>query len=803
MLITMLGVGIFAGLKISRDAMVNELNTYIKDTNLYDFQLVSTLGFTEEDLEVFEALSGITQAEGNFNADVLFLYDGNEEALTLYTMPKIINVPQLLSGRLPQAANECVVCDKYFTDEDIGKTITVAESNADETMDYFKEKEYLITGIVQSSLYIGAYQGTTSIGSGSIYGFAYVLPEAINAEFFTSIYLSLDSEENVYSEEYKQAVSAEKSAVENLLEERVSVRYNELYGDLTNEMIEQMGLVIDEPKTYILTRSENTGYVSFESDTDIVAGISNIFPVFFFLIALLICITTMARMVEEERTQIGTLKALGYGSASIALKYIVYAGSASVLGWALGYFVGTLVIPKVIWAAYGVLYHFSSLTYIGSLPLALVTLIASVACSQIAVIFCCWRELSSVPAESMRPKPPKTGKRILLERIAFLWNRLSFLMKVSIRNVFRYKKRLLMMILGVSGCTALLIAGFGIKDSVQDVANYQYDEIMIFDMSVTLASADTRNDYDPQAEFLTQSGYKEEDCIFLNISSAEIVASDAAEVLSVYLSATDATDLSNFVHFQRNNHDLNLPDDGEALISAGIANKKNLSVEDSLTLKTSDNETLTFKVSGIFDNYVSNYIYISSNTYENILGKPYVPNHAYVLLGDNHDQQTETARLLELSSVSSVTLQDNQRDNINDSLTSIDYVVLMVVICAAALAFIVIYNLTNINIIERTREIATIKVLGFYPNESASYVLRENLILAGIGGILGLILGKYLHRLIMSMLVVTTVSFDVRVSTFSYLFSFLLTLIFALIVNLMMYGKLDRIPMADSLKTVE
>lgn len=369
-------------------------------------------------------------------------------------------------------------------------------------------------------------------------------------------------------------------------------------------------------------------------------------------------------------------------------------------------------------------------------------------------------------------------------------------MKVSVRNVFRYKKRLVMMILGISGCTALLVAGFGIRDSVQNVANYQYDEIMKYDLNVTFAKDFSAADAE---SFLTDSGTNKEKCAFLNISSSEIFANNTSGDASLVVS--DSPDLSAFLDFRNGEDAIPYPADADAIISKKLARDLSLGTGDVLDLETSDGKKLTLTVSGVFDNYVSDYVYTSANTCAEQWGSAPAYNSAYIIT--EKDCNKTASELLNIEDVSYVALNEDMRAHINNSLSSIDYIVLLVTFCAGALAFIVMYNLTNINIIERTREIATIGVIGFYPRESASYVLRENLILSGIGAVFGLALGNLLHKFIMSMLVVGGVMFDERISFFSYAISLVLTIVFALIVNIVMYRKLKAIPLAESLKTVE
>jgi len=794
MAIMLLGVGLFSGLKISKIAMVDEYNGYVEETGLFDFHLLSTLGFSEDDAQAVSTLPGVETAECCFSADTLLSFDGSESAYKIFTLPDEINKLTLVAGRLPESGTECVADASVFSESDIGSVLQISDNNEDSVREQFAQTEYTIVGIVKTPLYIGSGRGTTAIGGGTLEGFVFMDSESVKSEIYTDIWLSLTERAYVYSDEYKEIIERYTSAVTELCDSMVQDRYEALTANIPPDQLPYADIL--QPSAYVLTRESNEDYVSFQRDTQIVYGVSNIFPVFFFLVAILICITTMSRMVDEERTQIGSLKAMGYGSFEISKKYILYASSASFIGWLIGFFVGTGLIPQVLWMVYGSIYRFASLSYLFSPSLAIGTLAVCLVCSISAVLFSCYKELSQTPAQAMRPKAPKNGKRVFLEFIPFLWKSLSFLMKVSVRNVFRYKKRLIMMMLGISGCTALLVAGFGIRDSVQNVANYQYDEIMKYDLSVIFAK-----DLSAAAveSFLIDSGMKKENSAFLNISSAEIFANNTSGDASLVIS--DSSDLSAFLNFHRGEEEIPYPADDDAIISKKLARDLSLGAGDSLELETADGKKLMLTVSGVFDNYVNDYVYISADTCAEQCGSVPAYNSVYIITDKNCNEAA--SELLNIENVSHVSLNEDMRMRINNSLSSIDYIVLLVVVCAGALAFIVMYNLTNINIIERTREIATIGVIGFYPRESASYVLRENLILSGIGAVLGLVLGKLLHKFIMSMIVVGGVMFDDRISLFSYAVSLILTIVFALIVNIVMYGKLKKIPLAESLKTVE
>lgn len=555
---------------------------------------------------------------------------------------------------------------------------------------------------------------------------------------------------------------------------------------------------IADPTVYILERSSNIGYACFENDASIVEAISTVFPIFFFLVAALVCITTMTRMVDEQRTQIGVLKALGYSRANIIGKYIFYSGSASFLGAVLGVLVGSYVFPKVIWRAYQMMYSFAENEFYFSFPLAAFSVVSYLICSIGATLLACGHELSEVPAQLIRPKAPKNGKRIFLERIPFLWNHLSFLRKVSIRNVFRYKGRMFMMVLGIGGCTALLLTGFGIRDSIQNVVNYQYDEIILYDYAVTFSEDQSDED---RTAFLNACEDAIDDAAFVREISVDLTVKDA--VKSVYLVVT-SDPIDQFVDLHRDEQQLSLPGKNEALININLADTFDLKVGDSITVQDSEMREMTLTVSGIFDNYVYNYVYISAETYEDQFGEVPACNTAYLIKNASADIKETTAVIMDAGDdVGNVTVNQDTRDRVNTMMSSLNYIVLLIIICAGALAFIVLYNLTNINITERLREIATLKVLGFNEMESAVYVFRENLVLTTIGAVVGLGLGKLLHTFVMSQIKIDLMYFDIRIAGISYLYSIALTFVFAVIVAVFMYFKLQKINMSEALKSVE
>ena len=557
---------------------------------------------------------------------------------------------------------------------------------------------------------------------------------------------------------------------------------------------------IGEPDDYVLNRNTNIGYACYESDSNIVAAIANVFPVFFFLVAALICMTTMNRMIEEQRTQIGVLKALGYGNAAIMGKYLFYAGSAAVIGAVIGCIGGTWLFPKVIWIGYSIMYSMGEIEYYFDVGVAFFSLLAALLCSVGAAYFSCRHELQSVPANLIRPKAPKSGKRIFLEKITIVWSRLKFLHKVSLRNIVRYKKRFFMMVLGISGCTALLVTGFGLKDSVTNIADMQYDEVQIYDIGITFKDGILTEDMEKltaeAAGMLKQTACRYEESVDIDF---------AGKTKSIYLEIPeDVEDIGTFLNLHTQEGELiPYPGEGEAVLTAKLAENMGIEPGDQVVLRDNDMNSLTVSISALCENYVYNYIYVNKETYVNQFGREPEYKSVYALVAEGADVHEAAAAFSDMDNVLSVSVIDDMRQRIGTMMESMNYIVALIIVCAGSLAFIVLYNLTNINITERIREIATIKVLGFYAKETADYVFRENLALTAIGAVVGLFLGKWLHWFVMYNINIDMISFKTLITPMSYLLSLLFTFGFALLVNGLMYFKLEKINMAESLKSIE
>lgn len=605
-------------------------------------------------------------------------------------------------------------------------------------------------------------------------------------------------------EKEDQLEAAETELADGLLQyQENQSEFDEQMQDADDQIADAQSKIdeIEKPETYVLDRNTNVGYVCLKNDSGVVKGIANVFPVFFFLVAALICMTTMNRMVEEQRTQIGVLKALGFSEGKIMGKYLFYSGSAAISGTLIGYVLGIHFFPLVIITAYGIVYKMGGIYYVSDLPLALVSLTVAVFCSVGTTWLSCHKELKEVAADLMRPKAPKAGKRVFLEHVPFIWKRLKFLQKVSVRNIVRYKKRFFMMVIGISGCTALLVMGFGVRDSVVAVADQQYEEIQLYDIGVTLKAGKMPGEADLKS---LDSALEKENAAGMYAMEKTIDLVTDKGTKSIHMVAVENPDeVGDFISLHTKKQEpIAYPKEGEAVLSKKVAETYAVKKGDTILLRDSDNNEMHLKVTGICENHIYNYVYIAPESYEKQIGDVVFKN-VYVRLPDASDIHEVSAALMKADGVTAVTVNSDMLSRISQMMSCMNYIVIIIIICAGALAFIVLYNLNNINITERVREIATIKVLGFYPKETASYVFRENMVLTAIGCGLGLILGKWFHRFVMGEIQIDMVSFNVQINAVSYLFSVLLTMGFAWIVNCMMTGKLERINMAESLKSID
>lgn len=628
------------------------------------------------------------------------------------------------------------------------------------------------------------------------------LKKSENAYYSTknSTYKQLDNAEEELELSKKELKDGENELEKNKKE------FNEKIADAESKLNDARAKIaeIENPKWYVLDRKGNAGYSSFIQDTDSIANIGKVFPVIFFIVAALISLTSMTRMVEEQRTQIGTLKALGYNKLQITSKYVLYASLACIIGSILGMSVGFVLLPKIVWKMYSMMYQIGDIQTSFNFEIGSLGFILIVISILGATIYAVIKELIQTPATLMRPKSPKMGKRVFLEKVTFIWKRLSFSRKVTVRNIFRYKKRFLMTIIGIMGCTALIVTGFGIRDSIRAIMPDQYEKVFNYDLQINLKADLDKKQKQDFINSLTNDD-KIEKLSETYMSSISAINENVEENVQIIVpnNNTDFNTLINLTDVKSKNN-LSLPEDG-VLLTDKAAQLLGVEAGDTITLKDTDENETNVKVTNVVENYVYHYIYMSKSMYENLYSKSFDSN--VILTKDfNLDNETEdnfVKDLMNMPEVASVTRISTAMNMMNDTMKSLNYVVVILIVSAGLLAFVVLYNLSNVNISERIRELATIKVLGFYDKEVYLYITRETIILTAIGLVLGLVAGYFLDFFILETCEINMLRFRKFVAPLSFVFAALITILFTIIVNIVTYFALKKINMIESLKSVE
>lgn len=788
LLIVMLGVLFFTGIKESIPNIKNVQTSYYHDTNLMDLKLLSTVGFNEEDIQEIEKVSGVDEVVGSYSKEVLV----QNNVVKLYSIEDHINQPHLKSGVFPTNDNECLADARYYN---VGDVIYIHEDYQDDLM----YSEYKVVGTILSPIYTTTDYGNSSIGNGKLYSYLYIPKENFQYEYYTEVYLTVQkNEEDVpYSKSYDEKVSVAKKNLEVMKEERLQEKLNEFLfrmGSMSSHLPSDMVFDMD---WYILTRDDViTSYTTLNSQYDQVTTIANVIPIFFILIVALMTSNTMSRMIVEERGEMGTLASLGIGNFKIIATYLFYVLTSTILGSVIGYFIGTIFIPSFVYDCFPVL--FPEITYHFNLSLFLIVTVVSCIVMLLVTVYSCLKELKMRPAYLLRPVAPKSGRSILLEKVGFIWNRLSFSSKITTRNISRYKKRSFMTVIGTMGCTFLIMIGFALKDSINTVGDKQFNELFKYDNFVLLK--DSTKEIDDWFND-TLDGFVS-DAILFNQTSYKVVDENVS--LDVYMIVPESTDSYFYQYFNLRDavsqESLNLDDDG-VIITPKIKKRFQVDVGDTIVVESSDQKTYSLTVDGVAENYVSNYIYISPTYYEKIFGEEILYN-AFVSK-NVLDNDIVASSLLDSNEVLSVHFREDLLQTANDGVSGLNNIVLLLVVISSFLAFSVLYNLTSINISERIREIATLKVLGFKDIETNEYIYRETLIMVIVGIFLGLLITPVLHSYIMDLLETDTTVFLKEIKVQSYLYSAFLTFSFAIIMQVITYFKLKKVNMIESLKSVE
>ena len=752
----------------------------------------------------------------------------------------------------------------------VGDVITFKSGTEDDISDTFKDSEYTVVGIVYSPCYVSYDLGYSGIGNGHISYCIYVPDDEFKNDYYTEGYAIIDGakELDTYSDEYKTMMDKYTDDIKGISKDRLDIRkqnikdeyakakeekreeilgtirqnvvdtitkqyetyypgmdvsamiepyvtpayekavlqfdFESVYAEY-DKMMEETLADSDDWEWYVLTRESSYSFRDYESSANRMKAIATVFPLFFIIVAGLVCLTTMTRMVEEQRGLIGTYKALGYGKGTIALKYVSYALAASLVGGIIGCIIGLRLFPYIIYDSWNIIYQLPSITYASHALLSVVAVLSLVLVTLIATLYSCYYELSEEPSVLMRPKAPKSGKKILLEH-TFIWKHMSFTRKVTMRNIFLYKKRFFMTVIGIAGCGALITAGFGIKDSVQSIIDNQYGQIIHYDdILVFNNNADTESIKNVADNIAKDEYYK--DSLMDYAYTSDVKVSGQSDDYSTEITVvSNEQDYKDFVTFRsrKDKSELELTDSG-VIITEKLAKDLSVKAGDTILIQDDNNKQVSVNVTGVMEMYINNYIFMTSDYFNQVFG--YTPDNNRILGKLTGDDETVQAaigdRYLTDSSVKSLTFVKANISRFENMIQSLDLVTWVLIISAGMLAFVVLYNLTNVNISERIREIATIKVLGFYDTEVGEYVYRENIILTLIGGVFGLLLGVALHSYIMTTIELDGVMFGTKINISSFLISYGITILFSLLINLIMYPSLKKIPMVESLKSVE
>ena len=899
MFIVALGAGFMSGLAAASPDMYDTADEYIDDYSLYDIDVKSTIGLTEDDLESIESLDRTEAAQGAVVLDmVLNQADGSDFTSRVYgilddTSDTEINNLNLIEGRLPENDSECIiesVFGKYSGEGvSIGDKLTLSEANTNyDTLEgYMADTTLTVVGICQSPLCISIEGDSSNIGSGTINLNVYTRRSAFTCDFYTDIFMTVSGalELNTFEDEYNDLISDVTDEIKSISDERVALRANDLkssaqdtideltelidtissVADIQNaqsddftvrkqqnkevsdiltasgssladtisdettlqtpdfyesaaELLSRLEDQLDEANDYldsiddsawmIRTRDDLTGYNSYSSNVGKVSALAKIFPVFFFVVALLVALTTMSRLIEEKRLQIGTLKALGYSNGQIIFEYMLFSISASVLGCILGFGVGFRIFPYAINSAYSMMYTLPAI----STPIRwdIVAWVAPVTIVSIllATLWSCWSEFRSMPAILMLPKSPAPGKRIWLEHIGFIWRRMSFTHKVTARNLFRYKKRFIMTIIGVAGCSALLLTGFGIKDSVNDIIDKQYGQIDKYDLIFAMDEEDSLTNDESLNQTINDKGIISE---YLSVSqeTGKVYYGKEKQEINIFV-PQDTEKFADFTTLRtRSGHDSIMLSDDSIVLTEKLCEEMGINIGDSVTLEDSEGHQATITVSAITENYVSSYAYLTPKTYTACFSSE--PEYTNLLCKLTAEENADSDTVLELANEATSKIMASShilygrsvaslKDTFSDSIQSINGVIYVLIIAAGLLCIVVLYNLINVNICERRKELATLRVLGFYKSETQNYIFRETNILSFLGALVGLVLGIWLHSVVVKTIEVNHIMFGREIKPLSYIIALAISVVFTLLVDLIMKRPINKTDMVEAMK---
>lgn len=845
LLIIVIGTGFYVGLKSTPKDMKETAKAYYKETNLFDLKVVSSSGFSKNDYYSLKQVDGVKGVFLSKTLDVITTINNSDYVIKLNSINEdrdlksddYINHLTLLKGRYPKTINEGLVEEKFLTDNNLSLDDLVTLKPEDENG--LRAKKIKIVGVVRSSYYSSKDRGTSNLKNGKVDYFMYLSEGDFASDLYTEGYVTIKgaNKYDTYSKKYDSFINKYKSLVNEEILKGAKETHKRNVSDLENDIDElkdnlnrlnSTDLPSDELNTsikevsselkekedelskikdvlaYSIKRSEVAGFYEYKLETERIENIAKVFPLMFFLVAALVSLTTMTRMVDEERIGMGTLRAIGYSKSSVIFKYVLYALLASILGSIIGTILFYKLIPMLVGYCYNIFYDMPSINATMQINYALFSLVFSILSTVLATILVFLKDTSKTPAELMRPEAPKKGKRIFLEKIDKIWNSLSFLNKITLRNIFRYKKRLFMTVIGICGSTALILASFGIKDSVMKVADNQYNKIDKYDMIISINNNASNNDKKVLEEKILDENeikkityvYKSNVLLKNNKKSenSNIIVPENKEKINDYITLRQ----------RKTKKDIKMDDDG-IIISEKLAKLLKLKKNSYVKLTLPNNKKVNVKVSDITENYIEHYVYISPKLYKKLSGEN--ANYSTIIaITKNLSNKKEKAlesNISDINNVTSTLLSSDTKNNYKDMMNTLNYVILILIVCAATLAFVVLYNLASVNISERRRELATIKVLGFYDEEVTKYIYKEMFILTIIGSLIGLILGSFLTLYVIKICETNLFMFTFNINFISYLLSFIITLLFLFIVNLFMHFELKKLDMVEALKSYE
>ena len=769
LLITMLGATLVTGIRATAINMRDAANAQYQAGNLYDLQLRSPVGFSQEAVDEIRAVPGVYRVMPSFIVDVYIDAREVRRAMRVYSLPDGINNIRIVEGRLPAAYNEIAVELRLLREggHSIGDVISFANTEMPRFLGVFATNEFIITGVAESPLYITNDRGNTTLGAGTLRFSSFLHSDGFSLPVYTDVYVIMAESQGMH---------------------QVSSEYNAAALEWRRQMEDAVG-------GFVLTRQNGIAFESYFQDSLRLEQVGNVLPLLFFLVAALVALTGISRMIEDQRGQIGIYKALGYKTAAILAKYAIYALACGAVGGILGVVLGSQVIPRIVFDAYGHLYNMPHSNHPVPWDVAFITVGASIACVLGTALLTCINALKGEPASLMRPKAPKAGKRVILEFIPFLWRRLGFVSKVTSRNIFRYKRRFFMSLTGVAGCTALVLVAFGLRDSIGSVARLQFEDIIAYDFHVHMMDIGA----DGRAELLA---FVDGDYLFIRTTTAD-AHTDMGGWSAALIIPEDFNAIRSFVSplepmrgLWARSFSYVEPYGEGVLVTEKLARDMGVHTGDYFNLVLGGN-AYRVRAAGIVENYVLHYIYMPPDYYFSLFGREPVFNGFFVK-GDAY-----VSGLLYHDAVLAVVSTESMRNSLSGQTDALGVVTIVILVMACMLAFVVLYNLTEINIIERMREIATIKVLGFYDTETAMYLYRENMVVTGMGIVLGLVGGIFLNSFVLTTVEIDLLKFPHIIFPSSFVLSAAISVFFALCVNAATYRRLIAIDMVAALKSVE